>query len=58
MSSLNKSEYLNHIKCMHINLDGLWLVNYYIYLGGGIYDIKKTLKPMSGVLNKYLNITE
>lgn len=27
-------------------------------LGGGIYDIKKTLKPMSTVLNKYINITE
>lgn len=27
-------------------------------LGGGIYDIKKTLKPMDKVLNKYLNITD
>ena len=34
---------------------GKWLIS---NEGGGIYDIKKTLKPMSGVLNKYLNITE
>lgn len=45
---------------MHAYQPGWTMVgNFIIFnIGGGIYDIKKTLKPMSGVLNKYLNITE